>query len=112
MENKFSLSSDMVRYLAPAEFELLIRSKPDCIVLDVRTAEEYAQYHLPNAINMDISKVDFTILSDRFDKEWTLMIYCSNGRRSQIAARYLSQMGFSVIYLLNGLGALAKIVNE
>lgn len=71
--------------------------------LDVRTAEEFAEGHIENTLNIDVLKDDFekkavAILS----KERTIAVNCRSGKRSKNAARILVKNGFKVIELDSG----------
>lgn len=68
--------------------------------LDVRTAEEYADGHIANAINIDVLKTDFEqIAVATLPKDRTIAINCRSGRRSKNAARILVKNGYKVIEL-------------
>ncbi|MBO7570830.1 MAG: rhodanese-like domain-containing protein [Bacteroidales bacterium] len=70
------------------------------IILDVRTADEYRSGHIPNAINIDMSRPDF---EKRLSKHKTLAVYCKNGVRSKMTAIILANRGFRVVYLDGGI---------
>lgn len=71
--------------------------------LDVRTAEEYAEGHIRNAVNIDVLKDDFTKLAKaRLPKNETIAVYCRSGKRSKKAAGILTGKGFKVIELNTG----------
>lgn len=68
--------------------------------LDVRTAEEYAEGHIANAINIDVLKADFEqIAVATLPKDRTIAVNCRSGRRSKNAARILVKNGYKVIEL-------------
>lgn len=71
--------------------------------LDVRTAEEYADGHIRNAINMDVLKDDFAKqVNARLPKDEVIAVYCRSGKRSKKAADILTGRGFKVIELSTG----------
>lgn len=72
------------------------------IIIDVRTSEEYAQGHVPNAINISHDQIEqrFSEISAFKDKE--LVIYCRSGRRAGIVEAFLLKKGFSNINHLDG----------
>ena len=73
------------------------------IRLDVRTANEYAQGHIPNALLIDITQTDFMQKAKLLlPKEKTIALYCRSGRRSKAAAEQLAQHGYQVIELNTG----------
>lgn len=77
--------------------------KDNVVILDVRTPEEYAQGHIPNAILMNLHDPDFQNKIDALDKNKEYLVYCAVGGRSGKASAILSDKGFkNVINLQNG----------
>ena len=71
-------------------------------LVDVRTAAEYADGHIPNAVNIDVFSSDFAEKIATLDKAKTLAIYCRSGRRSKAAAEQAVKLGFKVVELDGG----------
>jgi phage shock protein E len=76
------------------------------VVLDVRTADEYAEAHLPNAVNLPVQE-----LSSRLgdvdglvagDKARSIVVYCAAGARATEAKAQLEAAGYS--HVVNGGG--------
>ena len=68
--------------------------------LDVRTAEEYADGHIANTINIDVLKDDFEKKANAtLSKDKVIAVNCRSGKRSKNAARILVKNGFKVIEL-------------
>jgi rhodanese-related sulfurtransferase len=74
----------------------------DFVILDVRTAEEFASGHLANAINIDIYKADFKTKISELDRNYKYLVYCRTGSRSAQAAGVMNDLGFKEIYDLGG----------
>lgn len=76
-------------------------------VVDVRSPQEYAQQHLPEAINVPLED-----LSQRLDQlpSGKLLLHCKSGMRSNMAAGLLRKNGFREIYNLGGLDRARRIV--
>lgn len=74
-------------------------------LLDVRTPEEYADGHLPKAMNINFFDDDFLqhAVAD-LDKGKPLFIYCASGNRSGKAKESLLTAGFTEVYNLTGAG--------
>lgn len=73
------------------------------VILDVRTADEFAEGHLDGALNIDVRKDDFSkIVSKSVRNGSRLAVYCRSGRRSKEAVKILSDMGFSGLELDKG----------
>ena len=74
------------------------------VVLDVRTASEFAEGHIQGAILMDQGQSDFiekaraTLPIDK-----NLAIYCRSGRRSANAAGKLADVGYKCVNLKGGI---------
>lgn len=71
-------------------------------LVDVRTPEEFAEGHLPNAINVNVMDDNFDAEMAKLDKEKSVMVYCKSGGRSAKAASKLKVQGFKNISDLDG----------
>ena len=91
-----------VKHLAPQEFERALTEKKGAALVDVRTAEEYAQGHLTNAVMIDYYSSDFKTKAAKLDKGKPVFLYCKAGSRSNAAANILLEMGFKEVYDLTG----------
>ncbi|ACY47169.1 rhodanese-like domain-containing protein [Rhodothermus marinus] len=85
----------------------LHRRRPEDVVIDVRTPEEFAQGHLEGAINLDLMASDFHEKVARLDPNRTYYLYCRSGNRSGQAARLLRKRGLEA-YNIGGLEDLAR----
>jgi phage shock protein E len=65
------------------------------LLLDVRTAEEFADAHVPGALNIPVQELQQRQAELGNDKQQPIIIYCRSGARSAMAARMLSQAGFT-----------------
>lgn len=67
--------------------------KPE-VILDVRTAAEFAASHVPGAVNIPVQE-----LSARYHelgaRDTKLTLYCRSGARSAVAAAELRRLGFT-----------------
>ena len=71
--------------------------------LDVRTASEYSQGHIPGALLIDVTLADFMQKAEQLlPKDKTIALYCRSGRRSKTAAQLLAKQGYQVIELNTG----------
>ena len=79
---------------------------PGTTLVDVRTPEEYAQGHLPGAVNIDVSSPDFAARLATLDPAAPYAVYCHSGNRSGAAVAEMAAMGFTGAYhLAGGIGA-------
>lgn len=74
------------------------------VILDVRTASEFAEGHIQGAILIDQGQPDFmekvkaTLPTDK-----TIAVYCRSGRRSANAAGKLGDIGYKCVNLKGGI---------
>ncbi len=81
--------------------------KKRTVVLDVRTREEFAEGHLPRAVNIDVlDSVNFIQQIQSLRKNKTYVVYCRSGKRSVKASELLINNQFKHIYNMEG-GILA-----
>lgn len=98
-----SCTGNDITSMQNAEFAAAISNTSSVILIDVRTAEEFAQGHIPGAINIDVKANDFKDRITSLDKRKTAAVYCRSGVRSMTAARILAGAGFRVYNLQNGI---------
>lgn len=67
----------------------------DTVVVDVRTAGEYAQGHLKGAVNIDVESADFDNQVKQLPTDGTYLVYCYSGNRAASAVSRMAAMGFS-----------------
>ncbi len=78
----------------------------NALILDVRTAREYASGHLDGAININVFAADFREQVAEYDREGLVYLYCGSGHRSGRAAAILGEMGFESAVNVGSYGAL------
>lgn len=83
------------------QFEKLRADKKNQ-VLDVRTAPEFANGHIPGAINIDVNGPDFEKKVAALEKDKTYLVNCAMGSRSAKACGKMSQLNFGKLYNLEG----------
>ncbi|MCY3574532.1 MAG: rhodanese-like domain-containing protein [Chloroflexi bacterium] len=70
----------------------------DYQLIDVREDDEYAEAHLPGAINIPLS--EFMARVDEIDEDLPVLLVCNTGVRSAQAAMYLASLGYDQLYNL------------
>ncbi len=93
-------TAEVVVELSPQEATDLLASEEGVTVLDVRTAEEFGQGHIPGAVNVDVRDPSFDGAIGELDRSEPFMLHCGSGNRSQIAVEKLKEAGFTRIYHL------------
>lgn len=94
-----------VRTINPSEAKVLIESKAGdsaFVILDVRTAEEYASGHLKDSQNVDYYAADVRDRIAGLDRAKTYLAYCRTGRRSAEFTKLMQEAGFRSVYDLAG----------
>ena len=78
------------------------------ILIDVRTAEEFAAGHLQGAINYNVEDGTLEAAFSSLDSSKSYNVYCQSGRRSAIAIALLNQNGFTRVTDLGGIDEAAQ----
>lgn len=68
---------------------------PESVLIDVRTADEFAAGALPGAEQIEHKQIASRISALAPDKDTPIVLYCRSGRRSSIAEESLRAMGYS-----------------
>lgn len=83
--------------LEPEEMKKMIDSGyTDFTVVDVRDESEFAEGHIPGALNIPVSR--FAAESEKLDKNKKIIVYCNSGGRSYLAYRKLMKLSYKKIY--------------
>lgn len=107
-----SCSRPSYKSVEAPEFEHYIADTA-CVLLDVRTAQEYNEGHINKAINIDVKQDSFASATERIiPKNKTVALYCRSGKRSKIAAETLSKSGFNIIELNSGYRGWMEYTNK
>ncbi len=96
-----SAAPEVAAALDPADFAAAAK-RPGTTLIDVRSAQEFADGHLPGAINMDVEDPGFAQQVAALDPAGSYALYCHSGNRSGVAKDYLVSQGFSTVYDLAG----------
>lgn len=86
-----------------AQFHSLIQ-RDSVQLVDVRTAEEYAERKIHGALNINVLESNFMTKAEKLlVKSRPIAVYCRSGKRSLNAAKRLLAAGFDVINLKGGI---------
>ena len=72
-------------------------------VVDVRTAGEYAEKHIPGAINIPVESIGDQKPAELSDTDSELIVYCRTGVRSKQAADKLLALGYRQVNDMGGI---------
>ncbi len=101
-------STVVFKNITPAELCEIVAERPDVLLLDVRTPEEFTGQaeekfgHLKNAVNIPVQELEsrLTELNEAKNKE--IIVYCSHNHRSPRASYLLIVHGFTNIKNMTG----------
>ena len=78
------------------------KNTKNAVLLDVRSAEEYAQGHIPGSRNIDVQSIK-KAKSVITDLQTPLFVYCHSGARSSSAVSVLKSMGYTNVNNIGGI---------
>ena len=99
---KKETSENKIVELTPDDFKSTLASKPDAVLVDVRTPDEFSEGIIEGAINIDFKDPSFGEKINGLDKSKPYFVYCLSGKRSGDAAKQMDSVGFKTIYILDG----------
>ena len=83
----------------------LMEGETGYIIVDVRTPEEYAEKHIPNAINIPNETIDTAEIPELPEKDQLILVYCRSGNRSKQASQKLAAMGYTNVVEFGGINS-------
>ena len=95
--------SNTYQQITAEEAANMMQSETDYIILDVRTAQEYASGHIPGAVNKPNETIASEAIQQLPDKEQLILVYCRSGNRSKQAAGKLVDLGYTNIVEFGGI---------
>ena len=98
-----SAESGSYRQITMAEAVAMMAEKENYIILDVRRADEYAEGHIPGAINVANEDIGTAEIPELPDKSQLILVYCRSGRRSKQASEKLVKLGYTNIVEFGGI---------
>ena len=91
------------RQISADEAILMMKEEADYIILDVRTAEEFSDKHIPGAINIPNETIGAAEIPELPDKDQLILVYCRSGNRSKQASEKLAALGYTNIVEFGGI---------
>ena len=73
------------------------------VILDVRTPEEFAEKHIPGALNIPNETIGTEPIPELPDKDQLILVYCRSGNRSKQAAGKLAALGYTNVVEFGGI---------
>lgn len=88
--------------ISQTEMMQRIEAGHEQLILDVRSPEEYAEGHVPGAINIPHDQLSSRVAEIGSHKNKDVVLYCRSGKRAAMAADILHSAGFSKLLHLEG----------
>ena len=96
-------SSSGYRQISMDEAVKMMKDEKDYIILDVRRPDEFAEGHIPGAINVPNEEIGSSEVAELPDKSQLILVYCRSGRRSKEASEKLVKLGYTNIVEFGGI---------
>ena len=91
------------REISMDEAAIMMEEETNYIILDVRRADEFAEKHIPGAINVPNEAIGDTEIPDLPVKDQLILVYCRSGNRSKQAAKKLVALGYTNVVEFGGI---------
>ena len=100
-----SSSPEKTEYIqiTQAEAKSIIDSEEECIILDVRTEEEFASGHIEGAMLIPDYEIAERAEAELPDKDMLILVYCRSGNRSKRASETLVSLGYTNVKEFGGI---------
>jgi len=86
--------------------ELLTGNESKYLVVDLRSAEDYAKGHVKGAVNIPLAQLPQNL--DKLPMDKTLMLYCYSGQTSAMTMVPLKYYGYKVVSISRGFPSVEK----
>ena len=91
------------RQITMSEAIAMIEKEKDYIILDVRRPDEFAEKHIPGAINIPNEIIGTEDIKELPNKKQLILVYCRSGNRSKQASEKLVKLGYTNIVEFGGI---------
>ena len=88
--------------ISQGELQALMKNENKPLLIDVRTEGEYADGHVPGAINIPHKELEQRLAELSTAKDSQIVLYCRSGTRAGIAKKILAKNGFTKLDHLSG----------
>ena len=96
-------SQPTYRQISQEEAMSLMQTQTGYIILDVRTPEEFADKHIPGAMNIPNEDIGTEAIPQLPQLDQMILVYCRSGNRSRQAAQKLAALGYTNILEFGGI---------
>mgnify|MGYP002735142412 CR=1 FL=1 len=105
VENETNMTEVRNTYtqISMEEAVTMMEEETDYIILDVRRPDEFAEKHIPNAINVPNETIGNEPVPELPNEDQRILVYCRSGNRSKQASEKLAAIGYSNVYEFGGI---------
>ena len=89
--------------ITQAKAKELMDNEKNYIILDVRTAEEFSEKHIENAVLIPVTEIEERAEKELTDKGQLILVYCRSGNRSKTASKSLAELGYTNVMEFGGI---------
>ena len=93
------------RQISMDEAITMMEEESGYIILDVRTPEEFADKHIPGAVNIPNETIGAEKIPELPDKDQLILVYCRSGNRSKQASEKLAALGYTNVVEFGGINS-------
>ena len=91
------------RQISMTDAVTMMEEESGYMILDVRTPEEFADKHIPGAVNIPNETIGTDEIPELPDKDQLILVYCRSGNRSKQASEKLVALGYTNIVEFGGI---------
>ena len=81
----------------------MMETEKDYILLDVRTAAEFEEKHIPGAVCIPNETIGADAIPELPDRDQLILVYCRSGNRSKQASAKLAALGYTNVVEFGGI---------
>lgn len=98
-----SPNNNTYKQITMSEAIAMMEKEKDYIILDVRRPDEFAEKHIPGAINIPNEIIGTEEIKELPNKKQLILVYCRSGNRSKQASEKLVKLGYTNIVEFGGI---------
>ena len=98
-----SPNNNTYKQITMSEAIAMMEKENDYIILDVRRPDEFAEKHIPDAINIPNEIIGTEEIQALPNKKQLILVYCRSGNRSKQASEKLVKLGYTNIVEFGGI---------
>ena len=91
------------RQVGMEEAMAIMEQESGYVILDVRRIDEFAEKHIPGAINIPNEEIGDEPIPQLPDKDQLILVYCRSGNRSKQASEKLVALGYTNVVEFGGI---------